>query len=324
MSKNENDDLERIDKIENLQLMYPRLQEILKKMNDCLNSRVSPEPRSMLVTGFPGVGKTKMYERFLHNYPRREEADATIVPVLSTIIPSRASVKGLVTKLLYTLGDPMADRGTEVQQTIRLQHLLQAAKTELIILDEFQHFIDRDSYKVLQSSSDWLKNLLNETGIPLVLIGMPSCKLVLDANPQLKRRFSVQNELKPFEWSNQSAKNEVRPMLAIIEKMLPLKKPSHLSDPDTAYRIYCATAGVMGSIMKLVRGAAKMAIESGVEQITLENLDQVYEVELASNAPEYPSPFEQNKKTIEPLALERLMGQYMFENKSRRRKRLYA
>lgn len=321
----ESDNLDRIIKIQNLQLSYPRLQELLEKIKYCHEfSRVSPEPKSMLVTGFTGVGKTKLYERYQQNYPPTEEPDATIVPVLSAVIPAQASVKGLVTKLLLALGDPMADKGTVVQQTIRLQHLLKTAKTELIILDEFQHFIDRDSSKVLQSTADWLKNLLNETGIPLVLIGMPSCTLVLDANPQLRRRFSIRRELAPFQWTAPGAKNEIQLLLAVIEKMLPLKKPSHLSDPDTAYRIYCGTAGIMSSIMKLVRGAATAAVMSGAERITLDGLAEIYEEELANNAPEYPNPFTENQKQLEPLEIEQLTGQVVSGKKPKKARKVYA
>ena len=63
----------------------------------------------------------------------------------------------------------------------------------LIILDEFQHFVDKDSWRVLKNVSDWLKNLIDETEVPIVLIGMPYAVEILDApgNEQLQRRFSV-------------------------------------------------------------------------------------------------------------------------------------
>ena len=145
---------ERIEKAEKLKIQYPRLSKILEKIEYCHNfSSKSKQPVSMLVTGIQGVGKTTLYESYQQLYPRQEMEDKTIVPILSAVIPVPATVKGLVTELLLQLGDPMPDKGAIVQQTIRLRHLLQECETKLIILDEFQHVIDRDSTKVLQTTA---------------------------------------------------------------------------------------------------------------------------------------------------------------------------
>jgi len=58
---------------------------------------------------------------------------------------------------------------------------MEACKVELLILDEFQHFQDRDSLKVLKTASDWLKLLMDENGVPIVLAGLPYSHTVLDA-----------------------------------------------------------------------------------------------------------------------------------------------
>lgn len=301
---------ERIEMIEKLQINYPHLTEVLKKVKHCHDySPIAPEPVCMLVTGYQGVGKTTLYESYQQSFPRQETEDGTIVPVLSAVIPAPASVKGVVTALLLALGDPMPDKGSVVQQTIRLRHLLKACQTKIMFLDEFQHVIDRDSTKVLQTTADWLKNLVNQTQIPVILIGMPSCTLILEANPQLRRRFSIRRTLLPFKWTAAGAKtNELQMLLKVIDGLLPLKKPSNLSDPITAYRIYCATGGIMSSIMKLVRGSNRLAIETGQEQITLDILAEVYEEELAAYCPEIVNPFAAPIDNVKPIPIEKLIG----------------
>ncbi len=52
----------------------------------------------------------------------------------------------------------------------------------MLILDEFQHFIDRDSAKVLKTVSDWLKTLILDTNLPIILIGLPEAEQILQLN----------------------------------------------------------------------------------------------------------------------------------------------
>jgi hypothetical protein len=131
----------------------------------------------------------------------------------------------------------------------------------LVILDEFQHFVDRDSKKVLKTVSDWLKNLINETQKPIILVGMPYADQILDAegNEQLQRRCAVREKLDPFRWEDD--KKEFRAFLKSIENQLPLMENSNLSNPDTAFRFYCATNGLVGKVMKIVRRATELALE---------------------------------------------------------------
>lgn len=98
----------------------------------------------------------------------------------------------------------------------------------LVFLDEFQHFIDRDSAKVLKTVSDWLKDLILDTKVPMVLIGLPEAETVFQFNPQLSRRFANRHNLSPFEWSADAGK-EFRTFLHAVESQLPLLEPSDLA-----------------------------------------------------------------------------------------------
>jgi archaellum biogenesis ATPase FlaH len=78
--------------------------------------------------------------------------------------------------MLDSIGDPAADKGTVSSITLRLRKFLKGCEVELIILDEFQHFDDRQSKNILKIISDWLKNLLNQSKVPIILVGMPGCE----------------------------------------------------------------------------------------------------------------------------------------------------
>lgn len=73
--------------------------------------------------------------------------------------------------------------------------------------------------------------------------------------------------------------------------MLPLPEMSNLADPDIAYRIFFATAGVMNEVMRLIRGAAVFALERDFPKIDLALLRESFDEYLSANAPKLENPF---------------------------------
>lgn len=285
---------ERLVMIEKVFIRYPRLKDLYAKIDFCRDfSKISAEPECMLISGTKGAGKTTLIEWYASNFPAREMPEKQIVPVLVVTVPSPATVKGLGSAMLEALGDPAADKGTVSSITLRLRKYIRDCQVEVIILDEFQHFDDRQSKSVLKTISDWLKNLINETRRPIVLVGMPGCESVLEnrGNEQLKRRFSSREEIAPFALDAEAQNLEFRQLLKEIDDALPLLENSHLADEKTALLIYSATDGVINYVMKLLRWAAKLSIETGTEQIDYSILAQAYERRLAQDFPKRPNPF---------------------------------
>lgn len=284
----------RLEMIENIYVRYPKPEHLLEQIDFCrLFSKTSAEPEGMLITGPPGAGKTTLHKRYAQRFPRVATAEVTLTPVLAVSVPVPATVKNLATHLLAELGDPIASKGTTGNQTLRLCHFLKECRVELIILDEFQHFIDRESLKVLRTISDWLKNLMNDARMPIVLIGMPKSEAVLDEqeNAQLKRRFPTRESLSAFGWDTEERQQEFRKFLGALDESLPLADSSNLADLGTAFRIHRATGGVVNNVMKLIRRAAALALRQGAESVDSELLARAYEERLSSQNPSMPNPF---------------------------------
>jgi hypothetical protein len=214
-----------------------------------------------------------------------------VVPVLFAQIPSPATMKAMASHLLEALGDPMPLRGTLDGMTQRLVKLIAACQVELIILDEFQHFIDREkNFKVLQTVSDWLKNLINSTRVPIVLVGMPESVKVLTENDQLARRFMAKERLSPFEWRN-DAKEEFIRFLEEVSKQLPLAERPTIYSVDTAQRIFWATEGRTALVMKIIRSATRQALINNWKTITVKELAHAYTEALVGEDDELENPF---------------------------------
>jgi len=291
--------LERQILAERIFVEYPRLTRLLEKVKHCHNySKIAADPECMFIGGYCGTGKTTLYEYYAADFPRRWEEDGVKIPVLFSVAPQSATEKTLVGEILESIGDPMAKKGTADNQTSRLRKFIKGCEVEIIILDEFQHFVDGDSKKVLKKVSDWLKNLINATKVPIVLIGLPYADKVLDetGNEQLQRRFLVRETLEPFGWMtggkvDPDKVKEFRGFLQAVDDELPFNESSNLSDPKVAYRFYCGTNGRVNSVMVIVRKAAELAIERSMAKLDLEVLGEAYEEKLRSIYRNRPNPF---------------------------------
>ena len=277
-----------------LHVKFPRLRQIANEIEICrMQVKLGGEAEGLLITGDRGAGKTTLCRRYEREFPRRVTEEGTIVPVLAASVPVPATPKSLATELLVVLGDPAAEKGTLVSRTLRLKRAIKLRQVELIILDEFQHFQDRDSSKVLKTVSDWLKLLLDKTSVPIVLVGMPYSSTILDArgNEQLQRRFATRLTLSPFGYQSTAEQKEFQRFLKEVDDALPLLKSSDLASNEMALRIYTATDGVIANIMKLIRHATMIALDMAKSSLSLDLLTIAYEQRLAGNHPERENPF---------------------------------
>jgi hypothetical protein len=290
----------KMELLNTIYICYPRFKEVLGAFDYCHHfSSCQDEPECLFLTGETGVGKTTIYRTYANRYPRKVTREKTIVPILDVTIPAPATVKTVVTKMLWKLGDPAYERGTIGIQTIRLINLLKNCGVELIILDEFQHFIDRDSAKVLQTVANWLKTLILDTNLPIILIGLPEAEQIfkLKSLSQLSRRFAHRCYLHPFTWDDDHGL-EFRTFLHLLELELPLRELSHLSDEDMALRFYYASDGIVAYIMKLIRYGTYLALSQNYEQLNLNILAHAFEQYIRMNLSARANPFLLNETKL--------------------------
>lgn len=283
---------ERIDRVNKILVHYPRFQAILDKIEHChKSSRYSAEPECLFVSGPTGAGKSTIRDLYCKRHPRVETSERTMVPVLWANIPAPTTVKSVVTFLLEKLGDPAAPRGSTTNQTLRLAALMKAVGVELVILDELQHFIDRESQRVLKTVSDWLKTLLNETRVPMVLLGLREAKGVFDVNEQLSRRFANRQELSPFGFNSDEEIKEFRKFLHAVDTLLPLETASGLANLQVARQLHYASDGVVHYVMKLIRSGTEMALRQGKPTLDQSILAEAFQSYVWHVKPHKSNPF---------------------------------
>jgi type II secretory pathway predicted ATPase ExeA len=265
------------------------------------------ESYSALVTGDSGTGKTTVCKHFIQLHTaRRREIGAhdvrEIVPAFYCAVTAEVTIKGLAEVMLRRLGATHVS-GDKTQLTERLFGLLRTCKTEVIFLDEFHHLLRSRNLAVLDGVRDWVKGLMNETNIPVILAGLPKCETIIYGEEQTSRRFPYRASLSRFDYSTYADSQYIKVLKALANGMsehAQLSVAPILTDADRATAIYAATGGNMNNIRQLLFQVASDAVDRHKERITWDDFAEAYEsIRLDHSLVQGANPFKVATKTLE-------------------------
>jgi hypothetical protein len=287
--------VQRIPYVDLVRVRHPRWIHLYHKIERVhVRNATAAEPECLLIVGPTGSGKSTLIKSYAQQFPISDTGVGIHAPVLFTGILSPATIKSLAQRLLTTLGDPAADKGSVATQSLRLRAFFDDCGVELLILDELQHFVDRDSLRVLHDVSNWLKDLIKDTGVACVLVGLQGeAELVLQANTQLHGLFRPPAMLDPFAWDKASPGTirEFRTLLAELDRLLPLRDRSGLAERDLAWRCFVASRGNMRLLMGVIRWATIFALELGQERLDEDLLAEAFDERVEGFWPGVANPF---------------------------------
>jgi len=264
----------------------------LERIKQCLaHSSQSSEPICLPVVGESRTGKSRLLEEAESLAPRHRTRDGAVIPIVRIRTPSRPTVKGVASLLLKALGDPKWETGTEIVKTARLEALLKECKTLMVMLDEFQHFFDKGRHKIFHEAADWLKTLVDETKVTLIVSGLETCLPILRQNEQLSGRFLAPAYLRRFHWEVQADRDEFLGVLSAFEESMSAHfEVPPLAGSEMAFRFWCASGGLIGLLAKLLRQTVWNACDSGRRTISLDDFAKSHQSAIAREAPKQPGP----------------------------------
>ncbi|KPC52282.1 TniB family NTP-binding protein [Amantichitinum ursilacus] len=258
----DSEQLAKIIQINKIYIAYPRFQRILFEIQRIQEeSHATRTPRCMLITGETGVGKSSLIAQYIKMNPSGKSIDGRVMPVLKIEVPLPATISALITAMLEALSADFANTGTLSKRRSNLVSLMTGCGVKLVIIDEFQHLVERGSDIKIGNVADWIKSLINETNIPIVLVGVPTAMAVLEHSPQLARRFPMRREIKPFDFVREPS--EFMKLLEHFDEQLPFARISGLADPDLAPRLFLASKGVFGHLAFLIQEASRFCLLAG-------------------------------------------------------------
>ncbi len=223
----------------------------------------------LLIHGDSGMGKTKIVERFRRDFPDDFDIQAGRAqrPVLIMEMPPGPSEQRFYRQMLAVLNAPQHGyERLDVLEQIALR-LLHAINPRMLIIDEVHNLVagtPREQRRTL----NLLKFLANQLRIPLVCLGTDDALRAMQSDPQIASRFE------PFHLPRWRADVAFRSLLATLETVLPLRKPSNLEQKSMVECILGHSRGITGNVVRLLTRAAVEAILNGQERIEATALER--------------------------------------------------
>jgi hypothetical protein len=242
-----------------------------------------------------GGGKTTLANYFLTLWRDRVFPHVTWRRVLYFSVPPRPSSASMSSALLRALGDPSPDSGKTDVRKERVITLCKACRTRLVLIDNTQDIPERRAKKGIREVGNWIRDLESSVPALIVCLGEEPSLEVFSANRQVRRRGPAFKRLNYFvcDPENKEATKRFLRALYEIDLRLPLAQMSGLAEPRTAARIWAATNGIMGMIIKLLTEALEICVKDKGEAITQQHLAHAFEL-LMGDAAQNVNPFSED------------------------------
>lgn len=256
--------------------------------------------KGLLLQGPSGSGKTTLIQEFIYSTFPNGRIPGQKLSALRVEIPSSPSKKNLAAAVLTALGDPFAtsrSHSAEAKFT-RIVTLLKNLGTEIIILDEAQHLVDYKRNNAYEAA-DWIKSLMNDAQITVILVGLKRTQGLLWANEQLRRRFSACVDYDRFIWSSVEGQQQFALLVNSIGSILPVPTVE-LGTADMLHRLHCASHGLIDYLIKILDRAVWLVQVGRAEGIDRNTLAEAFLDEVWNRTPANRNPFA-DEFDFEPL-----------------------
>jgi len=251
-------------------IAYLRATEAIKRLDWLLRHPKRLRMPNLLLVGPTNNGKTMITERFRREHGKKTPTVPGVdtVPVLRVQTPNTADPRRFYNAILTALGAPERPGDALAKKEQQALHLLRKTGVQVLVIDEI-HNVLAGTTPHLNQMLNLLRYLGNELQIPLVAVGVKEALQVIHSDDQLANRFE------PFALPRWEYGAELNNLLASLERVLPLRRASSLTNPVFARRIANLSEGILGEIVTLLTRSAEMAVITGAERIELETLDRI-------------------------------------------------
>jgi hypothetical protein len=219
------------------------------------------EPLILPVLGPTRVGKTELLNAV------KAEVDEPTVGPRSTVatpsfgvsdVPAKPNARTLLQAMAAACGFRASRRDETDQLAERLKTWIEDFHVVGIALDEFTHCQNSQSNFDQKDAADYLKMIADRTRIAIVIAGLPSLQDMIDKSSQLQARCAESVMVLPYDWRDEDHRDAFyEACLYGFEVLNRHGVTLSLDEPEAVVRLYGASAGRVGLMLRLLRETAK-------------------------------------------------------------------
>lgn len=248
---------------------YKHASEMLAEMEDLLVHPKTNRMPNILIVGRSNNGKTEILKEFLKRHPAedRREFDSVYAPVVYIQSPPGPTEHIFLNKLLMMLGATVKQNDSSDRKLMQLLEILPRIQTKILMVDELNALL-AGSVTKQRFFLNMLKYISNELQISIVAAGTAEAEHAVRSDAQIRSRFPLRTLPR---WQEG---DDFKKLLYNFEYVLPLKQASEIYKSEMASKLYGLSEGVIGELARILRSAAKHAIKTKDERITLDVIAQ--------------------------------------------------
>lgn len=256
----------------NVFLRTQNAQQVFSKLDHCIKMvNRGSEPRCLLVTGHPGVGKSRIFKEYVKQNPKTKQVGGYDIPVLLTRIAEKPTIADTAFKMLEDLEQGFIARLKDERTLVTmLKKLLIKCNTKIIIIDEFQELVEFKTNQQITDIANWLKHLSSDANIPIVLTGTMWSKSILE-EAQWSSRMMYRIDLEYFCYEEDSME-EFRLILIGLVRRLPIKTDLDFNEDEFAIPMLLVTGGSFRVLRWFLEDAIEFAEQEGALRLTKHHL----------------------------------------------------
>lgn len=263
----------------------------------------------LIVTGIPGVGKSRLLNTYVKNTYAKEyyqpTDELTPLPILIVKLPGRPTIPRVIEKILMSSEHliPGARRTDSLER--RLHQLITHQRSEMFIFDEFQHLLPKNaSRQVANATINFLKTLADDYKLAFCFAGLPHMSDVLNDFEEIKDRLAFgELNIKPFAVDTKFEKNDFSKYLnSMFTKIESLDvdcselRSNNMDRTILLFRMLIATGGKARHISMLF-AKALMKLTPG-DSLTNKCFEDVFTKSTAINRGGVFNPFSAKKQAL--------------------------
>lgn len=267
-----------IKQLQDAYLMFLAFQTADDQIEENLKLyRATGVAQNLLILGESGTGKTSLARSFTQSYPKQVLPERDLLPVLHVSVPAAATIAGTVEAVLRQLGDPEPERGTVSAKTARAVRIARGCGVEMLLFDEAQHIQDRGRHYTQYLVGDWLKSLMDALGLPVTLLRLPRTQALLQANEQLRRRFTHRLSLSVHGGVQETNDESSLKLFRALSEALPLPLDARpFGWKELGLRLHYATDGRIAYVKQLLVNAYSHAVSQSGANISVSELSHAF------------------------------------------------
>ena len=239
------------------------------------------EGAGMLLMGMPGLGKTSILASYIKHHLRGrrdlENEEGSKEPIIHLSVPPNPTLKSMLQEIILASGYEGSIKGSISDLKMELNELIVQRGVEMLVVDEFQHFLREQAASNTRGVVNQIKLLMDKHKLAVIMAGTPEGYRSIAKFEELYQRFAHrQVRLKPFRIDSPEELriygNYVNACTTFLRKQG--VEIIQLANDEMLFRLQLATRGIPRLITFLLRMAIEET-ENG-QRITKSDLSRAF------------------------------------------------